>query len=280
MFVAWAPALMAGLVFFFYEQYVENRDLIAPDDPAGVVDQEFDQQRIEEAVNKLEKKVSERISKLPDRPNNNNPQNVPQSQTGAPDRPPGPDGFRGPNKGKRKGPGFEDGFEEPFEVDPNTGLRRKGFNQYMRENRRYNGFEPMVGLFFIFASQSQIEILMESFTKEPNEARGYVWSFLLLQLLRRTQGWMVLILIGLIAPPLISKDIRSRAFLFYFSKPISRTDYLVGKFAVIGFFVGFRNALARVGALLFGRRFVTEPYSRFLNLVFAHPGFLRLASLR
>lgn len=150
MFLAWAPALMVGGLFFFYEQYVENRDQI--------------------------------------------------------------------------------------EID----------------NNRVQGFDQVRGILQMFSSNRQAQVVIESFTKEPNEARGYVWSFILLQMLKKTQGWMVLILIGLIAPPLISKDIRSRAFLFYFSKPISRTDYLIGKLSVVGFYVGFVTLLPTLALYLFG----------------------------
>ena len=150
MFVAWAPALMVGGLFFFYEQYVENRDQISVDN-AGV-----------------------------------------------------------------------------------------------------QGFDQVKGILQLFSSNRQAEVVIESFTKEPNEARGYVWSFILLQMLKKTQGWMVLVLVGLIAPPLISKDIRSRAFLFYFSKPISRTDYLLGKFSVVGFYVAFVTLLPTLALYLFG----------------------------
>lgn len=150
MFVAWAPALLVGGLFFFYEQYVENRDAL---------------------------------------------------------------GAQGSN---------------------------------------VEGFDQVRNILTLFSSNEQAKVVIESFTREPNEARGYVWSFILLQMLRRTQGWMVLVLIGLIAPPLISKDIRSRAFLFYFSKPISRFDYLLGKFSVIGFYVGFVTLLPALALYLFG----------------------------
>jgi hypothetical protein len=44
------------------------------------------------------------------------------------------------------------------------------------------------------------------------------------------------VVITMTAPPLISNDVRTRAFLVYFSKPISRWEYLVGKLATVLFF--------------------------------------------
>ena len=41
------------------------------------------------------------------------------------------------------------------------------------------------------------------------------------------------LVVGLIAPPLISQDIRSRAFLLYFSRPLGRAEYILGKLATI-----------------------------------------------
>jgi ABC-type transport system involved in multi-copper enzyme maturation permease subunit len=40
-------------------------------------------------------------------------------------------------------------------------------------------------------------------------------------------------LVALIAPPLIARDLRSRAYLLYFSRPITRLEYVFGKMAVV-----------------------------------------------
>jgi len=154
MFLAWGPAIGVGGIFFFYEQYVENRDTIQ----VGIA-------------------------------------SSPRSQ--------------------------------------------KQFGEMLQ----------------LVSSSSQAEVISTAMSKPPNEARGYVWSFVLVSMLRVSQGWMVLVMIGLIAPSLIAKDIRSRAHLFYFSKPITRVDYLVGKFSIVAFFVGFVTllpvlALYALGVLL------------------------------
>ncbi|MCP4191432.1 MAG: ABC transporter permease subunit [Planctomycetaceae bacterium] len=66
------------------------------------------------------------------------------------------------------------------------------------------------------------------------DARHEIWAWLLQSFFRRPQGIVMVLVIGLIAPPLISQDIRSRAFLLYFSRPIGRSEYVLGKLSIVG----------------------------------------------
>jgi ABC-2 type transport system permease protein len=68
-------------------------------------------------------------------------------------------------------------------------------------------------------------------------ARHSVWSWLLYTFLRYPQGGIMVLMVGIIAPPLISQDVRSRAFLLYFSRPISRWQYALGKLATVWFYL-------------------------------------------
>jgi ABC-2 type transport system permease protein len=70
----------------------------------------------------------------------------------------------------------------------------------------------------------------------PGEERHLFWSLLLLNLFRRSQPLLLLQVVGLIAPPLISQDIRSRAFLLYFSRPLAPLQYILGKCSVVLFY--------------------------------------------
>ncbi len=72
-----------------------------------------------------------------------------------------------------------------------------------------------------------------SFTATPDERRHTFWSMLLLNLFRRSQPLILIPLVGLIAPPLISQDVRSRAFLLYFSRPLTKVQYILGKAATV-----------------------------------------------
>lgn len=68
------------------------------------------------------------------------------------------------------------------------------------------------------------------------EVRPVLWKAVLLALQRSQMIGLVLV-IGLVAPPLISTDIRSRAFLLYFSRPLTRFQYIFGKFMTVATFV-------------------------------------------
>ncbi len=74
-------------------------------------------------------------------------------------------------------------------------------------------------------------------------ARHDVWAWLLMTLIRYAQSFVMLLLVGLIAPPLISQDIRSRAFLLYFSRPINRFEYVIGKLATVVSYLAMISAV-------------------------------------
>lgn len=66
--------------------------------------------------------------------------------------------------------------------------------------------------------------------------RPVLWKAVLLAL-QRSQMLGLVLVIGLVAPPLISTDVRSRAFLLYFSRPLTRFQYIFGKFMTVATFV-------------------------------------------
>jgi ABC-2 type transport system permease protein len=65
------------------------------------------------------------------------------------------------------------------------------------------------------------------------ELRHLVWSNFMLMMLRYPQSLLMILVVGIVAPPLISQDLRTRAYLIYFSRPITRSEYIVGKFGVV-----------------------------------------------
>lgn len=73
--------------------------------------------------------------------------------------------------------------------------------------------------------------------------RHRFWCSLLQVLYQRSQAFVLIPVVGITAPPLISQDIRSRAFLLYFSRPISRTQYIAGKAAAVACYVLFISFL-------------------------------------
>jgi hypothetical protein len=74
---------------------------------------------------------------------------------------------------------------------------------------------------------------VQAFVEDAAAARHEVWSLLLMTFFRYPQAVVMVLLIGIIAPPLISQDFRSRAFLLYFSRPITPPEYVLGKAMVV-----------------------------------------------
>ena len=72
---------------------------------------------------------------------------------------------------------------------------------------------------------------------ELADSRHTVWAWLLQSFFRYPQAVLMVLVVGLIAPPLISQDIRSRAFLLYFSRPLIRSEYLLGKLGSLWVFL-------------------------------------------
>lgn len=82
---------------------------------------------------------------------------------------------------------------------------------------------------------------------DMESSRHEVWSTMILAYFRYPQLFAMVGLIGLIAPLLVSYDLRTKAYLMYFSRPLTPTQYIVGKSAVIWFFLA---AVVTIPALL------------------------------
>ena len=65
--------------------------------------------------------------------------------------------------------------------------------------------------------------------------RHLVWSRLLLAFMRAPQAMLLAAVVGLVAPTLISRDLRAKAWLIYFTRPVGRTEYILGKFFILLF---------------------------------------------
>ncbi|MCP3695849.1 MAG: hypothetical protein GY917_26860 [Planctomycetaceae bacterium] len=72
---------------------------------------------------------------------------------------------------------------------------------------------------------------------DPNTARHDVWAWLLFSFFRYPQAVGMVMVVGLIAPRLIAQDVRSRAFLLYFSRPLTPLEYVLGKAMTIWFYL-------------------------------------------
>jgi ABC-2 type transport system permease protein len=97
------------------------------------------------------------------------------------------------------------------------------------------------------------DAVVEALTKEDlREGRHLMWSWLLSSFLRLPQAVMAMLVIGMIAPPLIARDVRTRAYLTYFSKPIGPAEYVFGKLLVVATYLLFITTVPALGCYLFG----------------------------
>ncbi len=83
-------------------------------------------------------------------------------------------------------------------------------------------------------------------------ARHSVWAWLLYTFFRYPQGFLMVLVVGLIAPQLVSQDLRSRAFVLYFSRPLSRTEYILGKFLTVWFYLAMISTLPAIAIYAVG----------------------------
>jgi len=115
------------------------------------------------------------------------------------------------------------------------------------------GFERIVRV--LPNSGSVVDGLGNIRNLSPNELgdlRHDVWALLLLTFFRYPQGVLMVLIVGLIAPPLISSDVRTRAFLFYFSRPITYGEYILGKAAVVFCYLMMITTLPSLVLYVFG----------------------------
>ncbi len=101
----------------------------------------------------------------------------------------------------------------------------------------YSSTEPELQQFVvqILRGPLQQQELARQIVSDPEGARHQVWSTLILAFFRYPQLLSMVVLIGLVAPMLVSYDLRTKAYLMYFSRPLSPTQYVLGKSAVIWF---------------------------------------------
>ena len=87
---------------------------------------------------------------------------------------------------------------------------------------------------------------------DASMARHAMWAWLLQTFFRYPQGFVMVLVVGLIAPRLISQDIRSRAFLIYFSRPLGRGDYILGKFLIVWFYLAMISTAPALALYVLG----------------------------
>jgi hypothetical protein len=93
----------------------------------------------------------------------------------------------------------------------------------------------------MFRNVPRVGLLADSIreAESDTEARNKIWAWLLMTFFRYSQAVLILTIVGFVAPSLISQDLRSRAYLLYFSRPIGKLEYIFGKLAVPAAYIMF-----------------------------------------
>ena len=98
---------------------------------------------------------------------------------------------------------------------------------------------------------NQAEIA-DAIMTDPDSARHQVWATLILSFFRYPQAIAMVLVVGVIAPMMISYDLRSKAYLMYFSRPLTPGEYIVGKTFVVWFFLFLVATLPALGLYVLG----------------------------
>lgn len=117
-----------------------------------------------------------------------------------------------------------------FEQNVNQPEQRRDLLRVMFESRegrrRFNNQVP-------FSERYNINV--DEILKSPEKTRHAAWSFMLFAFFRYPQTFGMVVILGLVAPRLISYDLRSRGYLLYLSRPLTPMEYVWGKACVLFF---------------------------------------------
>jgi ABC-2 type transport system permease protein len=100
-----------------------------------------------------------------------------------------------------------------------------------------------------------IGLLPPGIQNAPKEFRVPIWTLAYHYFFSHAQLYFCMFLVLLVGPSLISQDLRFNAIPLYFSRPLRRFDYFVGKLGVIGVFLGSVAILPAVIAYALGVAF-------------------------
>jgi ABC-2 type transport system permease protein len=85
----------------------------------------------------------------------------------------------------------------------------------------------------------------------PKAYRGAIWTVAFSEFFV-FETFFAMLLVLAVGPDLVSQDLRFNAMPLYFSRPIRRIDYFLGKLGVIGFFLAAVAVVPAVAAYLLG----------------------------
>ncbi len=92
---------------------------------------------------------------------------------------------------------------------------------------------------------------VREFLDNPAAYRVTMWTYSFYFFIH-TEIFFVMILVLMVGPSLISQDLRFNALPLYFSRPVRRFDYFLGKMGVIGFFLSMVTVIPAIAAWVLG----------------------------
>lgn len=99
------------------------------------------------------------------------------------------------------------------------------------------------GPFFELARNIFGQRIVNQLHEDPTLVRSTAWAMVFATFGTVVQLLMIAVVAAIVGSPLVATDQRSRAFLIYFARPISRLDYVIGKTGIV-------VALLAAGSLL------------------------------
>jgi ABC-2 type transport system permease protein len=138
-----------------------------------------------------------------------------------------------------------------FEQGIKDDAYRAMFNQFLEARSRN------------FGPQSPSESFREIIFDAPNQ-RHVAWSNILLWYFRYPQAFWIVAVVGLVAPRLISYDLRSRGYLLYLSRPLSPASYVFGKACILFFLLAMITTVPAL-AVYAGGLLLTNDFSSILQ---------------
>lgn len=97
---------------------------------------------------------------------------------------------------------------------------------------------------------------------DPESLRPLIWSVAFQSFMSLPQAMIMIVLVAIAGAPLIAQDVGSKAFLVYFSKPITKWEYLLGKAGTVLFFILLVTLFPAL--LLYGVSVAVSPSARAL----------------
>ncbi|MFP6674921.1 MAG: ABC transporter permease subunit [Pirellulaceae bacterium] len=104
------------------------------------------------------------------------------------------------------------------------------------ENESWIRLVRSQGMTMIIPEFDRLTTILDNGGSE-SDLRHAMWSILLYKYFSIPQALGMITIVAVIAPKLISRDLRTRAILLYFSRPITTWEYIVGKMAIVWFYL-------------------------------------------